>query len=275
MRCTILCLSAWLCLGAVLCADDSVSAKLADSFGLPVGISNGKRYYKARGMRPNGHLGEDWNGVGGGDSDLGDDVNCTANGFVVYAQDFRAGWGNVVIVRHAYLERGNVQYVDSLYGHLNAILCREGQRVVRGQKIGTIGTAHGHYPAHLHFEMRKNIHVGMFRSMFRRDYSVYWDPTQFIMTHQSPGGEGRVAEMPVNTFPNQSNYRYAQAGVISQPIGAVPQPGEAQPVNARPGLRWSVQNPGAVVNAPNSKSGKPAEKKGPWSVDRFEDIRRR
>jgi murein DD-endopeptidase MepM/ murein hydrolase activator NlpD len=247
---------------------------MADSFGLPVGLTNGKRYYKARGMRPNGHLGEDWNGVGGGDTDLGDEVYCTANGFVVYAQDFRAGWGNVVIVRHAYLERGNLQFVDSLYGHLNAILCREGQRVVRGQKIGTIGTAHGHYPAHLHFEMRKNIHVGMFRSMFRRDYSVYWDPTQFIMTHQNAGGEGRVAEMPVSTFPNQSNYQYAQSGVVSQPVAAAPQPGDTQSVNARPGLRWSVQNPAAVVNAPTSK-GKPPEKKGPWTVDRFEDIRRR
>jgi hypothetical protein len=122
--------------------------------------------------------------------------------------------------------------------------------------------------------MRKNIHVGMFRSMFRRDYSVYWDPTQFIITHQNAGGEGRVAEMPVNTFPNQSNYLYAQSGVASQPVTAAPQPGETQPVNSRPGLRWSVQNPAAVVNSPSGK-GKSSDKKVPWTVDRFEDIRRR
>lgn len=273
MRRTILSLTATLCLGTALRADDSVSVRLADGFGLPVGIDNGLRYYKARGMRANGHLGEDWNGVRGGDTDLGDPVYCTANGIVVYAQDFRAGWGNVVIVRHAYLERGDVQFVDSLYGHLNEILCREGQRVKRGQKVGTIGTAHGHYPAHLHFEMRKNIHVGMFRSMFARDLSVYFDPTQFVMTHQNPGGEGRVAEVPVNTFPNQTNYRYAQNGVASRPLAGVGEPVPARPAT---GIRWSVQNPAAVVIAPAPKNGKALpERKGPWTPDRYDDLRRR
>lgn len=261
-----MCFSAWLCAAAALRADDSVSVRLADGFGLPVGIENGKRYYKARGMRPNGHLGEDWNGVGGGNTDLGDPVHSTGNGIVVYAQDFRAGWGNVVIVRHAYLERGDVSYVDSLYGHLNSIAVREGQRVSRGQKVGTIGTAHGHYPAHLHFEMRKNIHVGMFRSMFARDYSVYFNPTQFIVTHQSPGGGGRMAEVPTNTFPNQSNYRYAQTGVASRPVAGAP-------TRTATGIRWSVSNPSAVVNSPSSK--KPKGDKGSFKVDRFEDLRGR
>ena len=35
---------------------------LADGFDLPVGKPDGEGYYKARGYRPNGHLGEDWNG---------------------------------------------------------------------------------------------------------------------------------------------------------------------------------------------------------------------
>ena len=268
MRRTIMCLTAWLFAAAALRADDSASVRLADGFGLPVGIDNGKGYYKARGMRPNGHLGEDWNGKGGGDTDLGDPVFSTAIGIVVYAQDFRAGWGNVVIVRHAYMERGDVRFVDSLYGHLDSILVREGQRVSRGQKVGTIGTAHGHYPAHLHFEMRKNIHVGMFRSMFPRDYSAYFDPTQFVVTHQSPGGEGRMADVPLNTFPNQTNYRYAQTGVTSRPIAA------SEPARTTSGIRWSVSNPGALVNSPTSKKTK-TDPKGPFKVDRFEDLRRR
>ena len=71
-------------------ADNTVSVKMADGFGLPVGLDNGKRYYKARGYRPNGHLGEDWNGVGGGNTDLGDPVHTVGNGLVVYARDFRA-----------------------------------------------------------------------------------------------------------------------------------------------------------------------------------------
>ena len=272
MRRTILCLTAWLCAFAALRADDTASVRLADAFGMPVGVDNGLRYYRARGMRPNGHLGEDWNGVRGGDTDLGDPVHSTANGLVVYAQDFRAGWGNVVIVRHAYIERGEVRYVDSLYGHLNEILVREGQRVNRGQKVGTIGTAHGHYPAHLHFEMRKNIHVGMYRSMFPRDYSTYYDPAQFISAHQSLSGDGRFADVPINTFPNQSNSRYAQTGTESRPVAASPDPTF---VRVNGGIRWSVQNAGAVVNGPASKNSKTTpERKGSFKVNRFEDIRR-
>lgn len=264
----IMCFFAWLFAAAALRADESTSVRLADGFGLPVGIENGKRYYKARGMRPNGHLGEDWNGVSGGDSDLGDPVHSIANGVVVYAQDFRAGWGNVVIVRHAYTEGGEVRYADSLYGHLDAIFVREGQRVGRGQKVGTIGTAHGHYPAHLHFEMRRNIHVGMYRSMFSRDSSVYFNPTQFIETHRESNGSGRLVDVPLNTFPNQSNYRYAQTGVASRPVAG------AVPARASSGIRWSVSNPSAVVNGPSPKNSKP-ESKGNFKVDRFEDIRRR
>src|SRR5437588_2545816 len=45
--------------------------KLADGFDLPVGKPDGRGYYKARGMRSHGHLGEDWDGVGGGESGRG------------------------------------------------------------------------------------------------------------------------------------------------------------------------------------------------------------
>lgn len=268
MRRTISWLTALLCLAALLRADDTESVRVADSFGLPVGIENGKRYYKARGFRPNGHLGEDWNGIGGGNTDLGDPVHATANGLVVYAQDFRAGWGNVVIVRHAYYERGDLRFVDSLYGHLARIAVREGQRVERGAQVGTIGTAHGRYPAHLHFEIRKDIRVGMYRSMFTRDFGTYHDPTQFIITHQSLSGENRTADVPVNTFPNQTNTRY----VSSQPT--VAPPGSARPA----GIRWSVQNATAMVG--NSADKKPKDssaggKKGKFYIDRYGDMRRR
>ena len=79
---------------------------LADGFDFPVGKPDAKGYYKSRGLRlatPR-HLGEDWNGVGGGNSDLGDPVYSIGMGLVTYAADARGRWGKVVIVRHAFRE---------------------------------------------------------------------------------------------------------------------------------------------------------------------------
>ena len=180
-------------------AEDTAVVRMADGFQIPVGL-DGKDYYRARGMQPNGHLGDDWDGTGGGDTDLGAPVTATAHGVVLFARDFHLGWGNVVIVRHAYREGGQTAYVDSLYGHLDAILVREGQQVVRGQKVGTIGNNHGMYSAHLHFELRKNLRIGMARSAFARDFTNYWDPTQFIAQHGRLEGGGRMASVPINTF---------------------------------------------------------------------------
>lgn len=278
MHRTILSCIAWLALTGFVLADDTASVRLADGFGLPVGLGEGKKYYKARGMRPNGHLGEDWNGVGGGDSDLGDPVYSTANGLVVYARDFRSGWGNVVIVRHAYMERGDVRYVDSLYGHLDRILCKEGQRVDRGDKVGTIGTAHGQYPAHLHFEMRKDLRVGMYRSMFPRDYRSYYDPTQFVITHQQTSSGGRTVSVPINTFPNQSGFkdasRYASQNQKSGSDKPTPVTTSGQRIVFSNGVRWKSDT-GKVTSESKSQSSKTPAKKGDFRVDRFGDLRDR
>ena len=263
---TILSCTVWLALVGLALAEDTAAVRLADGFGLPVGLENGKKYYKARGFRPNGHLGEDWNGVGGGDSDLGDPVYVTAGGLVVYARDFRAGWGNVVIVRHAYMERGDVRYVDSLYGHLDRILVKEGQRLDRGDKVGTIGTAHGQYPAHLHFEMRKDIRVGMFRSSFKRDFSVYFDPTQFVLTHQQTSGGGKVVSVPVNTFPNQSGFQEASRFAASRTKGDTPSPvtTSGKRIVFSGGMRWSATTD--QVTTPEKPSPKGSPKKGNFRV---------
>lgn len=271
---TIFSCTVWLVLAGFCLADDTVSVRLADGFGIPVGLENGKKYYKARGFRPNGHLGEDWNGVGGGNTDLGDPVHATASGLVVYARDFRAGWGNVVIVRHAYMERGDVRFVDSLYGHLARISVREGQKVDRGDQVGTIGTAHGQYPAHLHFEIRKDIRVGMFRSSFKRDFSTYFDPTQFILTHQQTSSAGRLVAMPVNTFPNQSGFqeaaRYASE---NRTRGDQPSPvtSSGKRIVFSGGMRWSATTDQVTSSRPAPKN----TRKGTFRVDRYGDLRGR
>jgi murein DD-endopeptidase MepM/ murein hydrolase activator NlpD len=179
---------------------ETAFTKLANGFDFPVGIPDAQGYYKARGFRSRGHLGEDWDGTRGGDTDLGDPVYSIGDGVVVFARDCHMGWGNVVIVRHAYRENGAVENIDSLYGHLGSILVRRGQPVSRGQKIASIGTAHGLYDAHLHLEIRKNIEIGMSRAAFARDFSNYYDPSQFILTHrhlQTSRGKYRIA---MNTF---------------------------------------------------------------------------
>jgi len=174
--------------------------RIADGFDFPVGKPEAEGYYKARGFRAGGHVGEDWDGIRGGDTDLGDPIYCAGDGIVVFARDVHLGWGNVVIVRHAYREGGNVKYIDSLYGHLQKMLVARGQRVSRGQQIATMGTAHGQYDAHLHFEIRKNLEIGMSRSKFQKDFSNYYDPTQFINSHRHLSGGGANYKVAMNTF---------------------------------------------------------------------------
>ena len=191
-------------LSTLLCAcaraERATAIFMADGFDFPVGKPNGDGYYKARGYTPNGHLGEDWNGRGGGDTDLGAPVYSTANGIVLFAKNYYHGWGNVVIVRHAYQEGGQTKFVDSLYGHLDAIQVRYGQHLKRGQQLGTIGTGGGLYPAHLHFEMRKDLRVGMARLSFPKDDSVYWSGTQFINDHRKLTTSSATAMAPIDTF---------------------------------------------------------------------------
>ena len=194
--------------------------KLADGFDLPVGKPDGRGYYKARGMRSHGHLGEDWDGVGGGDTDLGDPVYCIGDGVVVFARDCHQGWGNVIIVRHAYREGGSVRNVDSLYGHLQKILVHRGQAIRRGQQIAAIGNAHGLYDAHLHLEVRKNIAIGMSRDKFAQDLSNYYDPSDFIASHRHLQTSGASYRVAMNTFTYDSrihwdklrNYSHAHGG---------------------------------------------------------------
>jgi len=45
---------------------------LADAFDYPVGKPDAKQYYNAQPFGKNYHLGDDWNGKGGGNTDLGD-----------------------------------------------------------------------------------------------------------------------------------------------------------------------------------------------------------
>ena len=199
---------------------ESAFTKLADGFDFPIGKPDAQGYYKARGYRSRGHLGEDWDGVRGGDTDLGDPIYSIGDGVVVFARDCHMGWGNVIIVRHSYREGGSVKNIDALYGHLKTMLVHRGQAVTRGQKIASMGTAHGLYDAHLHLEIRKNIEIGMSRAAFARDFSNYYDPSQFIASHRHLQASSATYRVAMNTFTRDAkinfdkarNYSHARTG---------------------------------------------------------------
>jgi hypothetical protein len=182
-------------------AADTIRVPLADGFDFPVGKPNAEGYYKYRGFWPNGHLGEDWNGKGGGNSDLGDPIYSMGAGVVVLSEDIRVGWGNCIIVRHAYRDvTGKIDMVDSLYAHLLERKVKVGEVVERGQLVGTMGGNNGMYAVHLHFEIRKNLQIGMNRSQFARDYSNYHSPSTFIKANRQLQGGFQKVDIPVRTF---------------------------------------------------------------------------
>lgn len=79
----------------------------------------------------------------------GTKVRAAADGDVIYA-DSHAGYGNLVLIRHA---RGLV----TVYAHNSKILVNKGQRVKSGQTIAAVGsTGHSTGP-HLHFEVRRGV----------------------------------------------------------------------------------------------------------------------
>lgn len=200
-------LSAWvlsLLLAWPLTASADSKINLADGFDFPVGKPNADGYYKARGLRLRSpqHYGEDWNGRSGGDSDLGAPVYAVADGIVTFAHNVRQGWGNVVLTRHAYRDpsSGQVKFCDTLNGHLNQIMVKVGQPIKRGQQLGTIGTNFGMYPAHLHFEIRHNISIGMQRNNVPSDMVNWADPTEFINRYRRLNREWRGVIVPTGTY---------------------------------------------------------------------------
>jgi len=184
---------------------------LADGFDYPVGKPDASGYYKARGLRLRSpqHFGEDWNGRGGGNTDLGDPVYSIADGIVTFAHNVRQGWGNVVLVRYAYRDpaSGKVKFIDALYGHLDKISVKVGQSLKRGQQVGTIGTNFGMYPAHLHFEIRYNINIGMHRSVAPADLTNWADPTQFIVKYRRLNREWGKVTVPTGTYKEYQGFK--------------------------------------------------------------------
>jgi len=78
---------------------------------------------------------------------LGDPVVAVADGRVVYAGSGLRGYGNLIIVKH------DATFLTA-YAHNQALLVKEGDAVVKGQKIAAMGNSDADRVM-LHFEVRK------------------------------------------------------------------------------------------------------------------------
>ena len=153
---------------------------ISNGFDFPVVKPNAKGYYNAQRFQENNHLGDDWNGVGGGNSDLGDSIYAIANGYISEVKDYRGGWGNVVRIVH--LHKGTLY--ESLYAHCDSILVNSNQFIKKGEQIATIGNCNGNYYAHLHLEIRDSVNLEI-GGGYSSDTLGYLDPTKFINTNRN------------------------------------------------------------------------------------------
>lgn len=200
----------------------------ADGFDFPIGDVNAQGSYTdhATGIVHNGwyvatkfnevyslgiHTGEDWNGSGGGATDLGQNVRAVANGRVVFAEHCGRLWGNVVTVEHYFYENEQRRKILSLYAHLLEIKVKAGDKVRRRQVIATIGQdPEKLFSPHLHLELRwdETLSPTYWPSSNGKDQQWvkehYADPTEFITAHRSlplPQNEASLVLV------DQSSYR--------------------------------------------------------------------
>ena len=74
---------------------------------------------------------------------IGDKILATADG-VVIATDWQRALGNYIKIKHKY-------GYETLYGHLKTFLVEEGQKVQKGEVIGTMGTSGRTNGVHIHY----------------------------------------------------------------------------------------------------------------------------
>jgi murein DD-endopeptidase MepM/ murein hydrolase activator NlpD len=128
------------------------------------------------------HLGEDW-ATAKGDAAKGEPVYSVADGWVSVAQDFQGAFGKVVFVCHRLPDNRWPPFAEVMYAELDSITVKAGDMVTRGQQIGTVGTGGGAYPAHLHWEVRQTVGIGLGPG-FKSGASGWLGPSDFVTAHR-------------------------------------------------------------------------------------------
>lgn len=138
------------------------------------------------------HTGEDWNGSGGNNTDLGQPVYSVANGRVVFAENCGTLWGNVIVIQHTFYENNERTHLRSVYAHLLDLSVRAGEEVKRRQRIGSIGQDPDKtFDAHLHLEFRwdESLSPNYWPSANGKDQAWvrahYAEPSAFIRAHRN------------------------------------------------------------------------------------------
>lgn len=108
----------------------------------------------------------------------GADVYATADGVVAEGTGRSKSEGNTVVINHA----GGY---SSVYEHLDNVNVSRGQKVRRGQKIGTVGMSGKSFAPHLHYEVMKD--------------GVHQDPVNYFFASVDPLDYANYLYMSVNT----------------------------------------------------------------------------
>jgi len=158
------------------------SLPVADEFDTPLRPPDGAGAVISFPFQEVGHLGEDWT-TAKGDAALGEPVYSVADGWVSVAQDFENAWGKTVFICYRLPEGRWPPFVEVMYAQLNSMDVQPGQFVKRDQRIGTVGNANGTYQAHLHWEVRQTVGMGLGPG-FQSGTSGWLGPSEFISAHR-------------------------------------------------------------------------------------------
>ncbi len=168
---------------------------IADRFDFPVRAPDGDGAWIAKPFGNGGHAGEDWN-TALGDGDLGEPVLSPGDGWVTLAMDFQGAWGKVILVDYRMPPGEKPAAVEMMFALLSEIDVKPFDFVKRGQQIGRIGNADGVYSAHLHWEVRGILGLGL-GGAYADDLTPWVSPSAFVAAHRgADGGASKAKALP-------------------------------------------------------------------------------
>lgn len=155
---------------------------VTDNFVTPLRPPDGKDVSITLPFLEQGHLGEDWS-TAKGDAALGEPVYSIGDGWVAVAHDYENAWGKVIFVDYRLAAGRYPPVVEVMYAQLQDMNVKAGEFVKAGQKIGTVGNAGGIYQAHLHWEVRDTVGLGLGLG-FSDNRDGWMSPSEFLGAHR-------------------------------------------------------------------------------------------